>query len=122
MAKTGQDDTFYCNNPRTLRYTIADEEVGGALDLTGLAPKWALVRLKSDGTYDATPVLQKVLNSGITIVSVVDGQLNVQIDPVDTRDLAPGKYYHELEIFDNTGNGIVAATGTLTLLRNVTNT
>lgn len=128
MAKTGQDATIYRNNRVVLRFTVLDEDAAGEppLDITTYLIKYAIARLNAQGDpIVATPVID--LNSTTHPTKVVktdatQGKLEVILDETDTDDLsAPRDYYHELEVFDSLGNPVVAATGVLSVLPNVTN-
>jgi hypothetical protein len=124
MAETGLTDTMWAGNKRVLAYTVEDSDAGdgSAKDLTGLTVKWALSKMSSDGTYSTTAILEKATGgNGITVTDAAAGELEVDLDAADTSDLA-GDYYFELEVYDATPEGVVVATGTLTINRNVVNT
>lgn len=120
MAVTGLTDTMYAGNPRTFTFTVTDEDASGspAKDLTDLTPKLTLSRISaSTGLPLKTPEVEK---TG-TVTDAPNGVLTVALVPADTADLE-GEYYLELELFDLSDVGVVVATGTLTIQRNVTNT
>lgn len=121
MVVTSNTDTMYANNKRTLRFTITDEDAGGStpLDLTGYTAKWAIS--KEEGK--TTPILEKATGgNGITVTDAANGELEVALDPEDTVSLKPQAYYMELEVFDGSNDGLVVATGTLTIKANIVNT
>lgn len=125
MVNKNQDAEMYAGNKRSLQFTISDEDTTGspAKDLSGLTVKFALSLMDSSGNFQTTPTVEKTTdNSGeITISGSSNEIATVVLVPADTSALA-GDYYMELEAFDGTPAGIVLATGTLTIIRNVTNT
>ena len=125
MAVTDQAVTMYAGNLRTLRVTVTDEDVVGspAKDLTGLTVKWALSRQDTSGNFLTTPVLEKksTTPSELTVTDAPGGEFEVYLVPADTAALF-GTFYWEAEVFDATPAGVVVATGTLEILRNVVNT
>lgn len=130
MAKTDQNVTMYVNNQRTLKYTVTDDDNGGNVDLTAFNTlpadiKWTLSRINSSGTIlkDSPVVEKKESQSGeITISGSGNEVAEVNLDSADTATLQAGSYWMELELFDVAGERVVVATGTMTLLTNVTNT
>lgn len=123
MASINQNDSFYANNKRTLEFTITNKDVDpvAALDLTGKHLRWSMSRQNDDGSYSTNPVLQKTLSSGITVTDAAGGVAEVLLDAIDTLKLS-GKYHHELEVLDaDDTNAVIVATGTLTILKNITN-
>lgn len=127
MAVTGQVDTIYQGNRRTLRFTITDEDTSGspAKDLTGFTVKFALAKFDANGNPIKTnPLLD--LNSTanptqVIITDAVNGIVDVTLFPTNTSTLTPADYYIELEVFDGSGNGVVVATATLTINVNIIN-
>lgn len=122
MAAINQNDTFYANNKRTLLFTIMNKDVdpAAALVLTGLTLNWTLSRQNEDGSYSSVPVLVKSTSGGITIIDENAGKLSVELDSADTIKFS-GKYHQQLEVVDGSAEGIVVATGTITILKNVNN-
>jgi hypothetical protein len=123
MAKTNQDDTFYANNQRVLKFTVVDSDNGDiAFDLTGYTIKWALSKYNSKGAYLTTEILGKsTTGGGVVVTNAAGGLCEVTLDGADTASLS-GAYYHELEATDGLSVSIVLATGKLTILKNVVNT
>lgn len=122
MATTEQNDAFHAGNRRRLRFEIEDaDNAPDALDLTGLTAKWACAPLRFDRTFMEPASISKETGAGITVIgSAVDGVLEVELLGADSASLE-GEFYHELELFDGDGNGLVVATGTLTIYRNLIN-
>jgi len=126
MVVADQTDTMYANNRRVLKFTVTDEDNGGALDLTGLVVKFALARFDSEGQpIKSNPLVDKRsdVSAEVTITDAANGLVEVELVTSDTASLADQgetAYYFELEVFDGT-DPVVVATGTLTIRRNVTN-
>ena len=123
MARTEQDATFYSNNDFVLSFTLYDDDATPVtvLDITGASLTWALSHSLSANNPNKTPLLIKsTAAGGITITDAPNGLVSVTISDADTEFLR-GTFYHELELTDTSGNKSVQATGTITLLRNVTN-
>jgi len=132
MAETGQDFTMYAGERKTIRFAGTDQDDGTALDYaTDFAEvKWALTSINpSTGEFSTTPVLEKKSQvaqtetggNEIDFSGTGNNQADVQLINADTDTLA-GEYYQELEGFDANGEGVVLATGTITIIRNVENT
>lgn len=123
MARTDQDDEFYANNPRRLQFTVVDEDNADApFDLTSFTVRWAMSKMKPDGSFSTTPALTKTSegSGGITVTDAAAGELYVDLEDVDSAALH-GDYYHELEVFNADGEGVVVATGKLTINKNIKN-
>jgi len=126
MAVANQTDTIYAGNKRTLKFAVTDQDTAGspAFNLTNLIAKWTLARVGADGSVlTSAPVVEKKSTTGtqITITNAAGGLLEVYLVEVDTLTLL-GDFYFELELFDVAGAHVVVATGTMTILPNVTNT
>lgn len=67
---------------------------------------------------DETNIFKKSLEEGITKVG--DGQYAVRVAPEDTKDVAVGKYFYDLEIGVN-GDVFTVKKGVLELEADVTN-
>jgi hypothetical protein len=123
MVQTDQNDTMYAGNKRTLRFTVLDEDNNDApLDLTPFTIKWAMSKVNQEGQFLLTPVLEKILGSGITITGPDDNIAVVELLGADTDTLNAADYYMELELFDGSNESVVVATGTMTIIANVENT
>lgn len=123
MAQVDQDDTFYANNPRRLSFTVTDAgNADVAFDLTGFTAKWSMSKLKANGDFSKTPLLQKSVDEGsVVITGAAEGELYVDIDETDTANLL-GDFHHQLEVFNGSNEGVVVATGKLTILKNILET
>ncbi len=127
MAKTGQDAEVYQNNYWILRFTVVDEDAVGEppRNITSDRIFWSMTRVTQSGTplvndpifdFDSTDdpsiVVKTTPASGLVEVRIL-ASLNADVDP--------RSYWHELEVVDVSGNPVVSATGTLTVLHNVVN-
>lgn len=126
MAVKNQTDEAWVNNPHTQEFTVT--EGGSAKNLSGLVVRWGMVQLSASGDFAVSPlVLDYSTGTGeVVIVDAPNGRVDVNIPAADTASLSPPaaglKFYFELEVFDAGGaNGVVVATGTLTLLPNLVN-
>lgn len=125
MTVTGLTDTMYAGNKRTMIFTILDADNGNVpLDVTNKYVQWALSRFSPTGDYSTTPVLEKKSSNVLQIAKIdpTNGVVHVFLIPADTLALF-GDFYFELEVLASPGGeGVVVATGTLTINRNVANT
>lgn len=126
MAKTSQDATVYRKNKVTLRFTVLNQDIAGepVLNITGHTLKYAVARLGASGDpITGSPVidLSSATSAKVVLTDATNGKVEVRLEEEDTDLLPPGEYYQELEDFDASGDAVVAATGTLTVLPNVEN-
>ena len=99
---------FHAGDARPLDFTIYDEDPDNPgqpdltkpVDLSGAtAIRWGIGKAAGD----AAPLLSKSLGSGITVVTgpeAIDNVARVALAKADTKDLAPGRHYYELEVAD----------------------
>jgi hypothetical protein len=131
MTKTGQNFTMYARTRMLVRVVVTDSVTGDPDDLTEYASlKWTLSPFEPNSTsaFRRVAVLEKSSlvaqastgGNQIDVTGTDDNQADIQLIGADTEDLE-GSYYHELEGFDASGNGVVLATGTATILGNVVN-
>lgn len=123
MAETGQDDEFYSENARVLKFTLTDKDNADVpLVLAGLTIQWVMAEFNKNGEHKDTYILRKdngVLG-GVAITNSSGGLCEVTISKTDIVGIS-GDFYHELEVIDSLGDPVVNATGTLTILKNVKN-
>jgi len=130
MTTTSQDFTMYAGTRVTVQITVSDADGSGNDDLSSNYTElvWVLAPFENNSTseYRDVPVLTKKstvaqASTGgdeIDVAGSSNERADVQLIKADTEDLE-GSYYHELEGFDANGNGVVLATGTVTIRRNV---
>lgn len=92
---------------------------GAPVDLTG-ADLWFTAKLKvKDADVDA--VAQKTVGSGITVTDAVNGEALITLDPADTDGLTKETtLYCDVQLVEASGRVTTVASGTLTILRDVT--
>lgn len=125
------DQTFeiYAGNKVKLAFTLLDKDQEPAvpLDLTGRVLKFTLSKINATtGEFPATPKLEKksTVGSEIVITNAPGGECEVNLNGADT-DAFLGEFHFELEEYDPGGvdlDGVVLATGTCTILKNLVNT
>lgn len=101
MTELNQNFTMFQGDSKNIVVDISSDE---ALDLTGATIKWALKKK----VYSTENELLK------TITDATNGQVIIQLEPVDTANLT-GLYYHELELTDGAGNVSTIMTGNVTI-------
>lgn len=126
MVVANLTDAIYAGNRRIQRFTVTDEDTSGspAYDLTGLVVKYALARFGTNGEpLRSNPLLDfSSAVAQVTITDAANGIVEVELLPADTVDLTPADYYFELEVYNGAETeGVVVATGTLTVRTNVEN-
>lgn len=104
----------------TLDFKVTVKEGATPMNLTGLLDAW--MTAKSDITHtDANAVFVKRLGTGITVTNATGGEMKVKVAPADTNSLAPGlKLYYDLQIKTSASDIYTLATGTLTIIADVT--
>src|SRR5262245_31078550 len=128
MVQANLTSFLYAGNRRVMRFTVTNEDTAGSppYDLTSSIVKFALAAFGGNGlplkknpkldfsSLDASPQ--------VVVTTPLSGIVEVELLPADTINLAPGDYYFELEVFNNTQTqSVVVATGTLTIRTNVEN-
>ena len=127
MVVANLTDIIYAGNRRVQQFTVTDEDSVGspAYDLTGLIVKYALARFSNGAPLKDDPLLDFATTDGspqVVITVAASGIIEVTLLPADTSGLQPDDYYFELEVFNAAGDeGVVVATGTLTVRTNVEN-
>lgn len=122
MAERNQTDTIFAGNRHVVEFTVTDEDNSTPLNLTGLVLKYTIARFdQASNPITSSPLVEKITGTGIVHTDAVNGVAEVTFEESDTIDFVPDDYYFELEVFDATPEGVVVATGTLTVHPNVTN-
>lgn len=104
MTVKNQNFEMYAGDTKNIEITIS------SVNLAGASVKWAAKKT----IYDAVPALYKDTAGGITITDAAAGKFTIALAPADTADLS-GKYYHEAEVTDQSGNVSTVTTGTITI-------
>jgi hypothetical protein len=95
----------------TVNLHVGVTENSASKNLNGATIKWVLY-----DEVNESVVLTKTTVAGVTITNVLGGQFTVALTPTDTVNVAPGRYYHESEVTDETGNVSTIFTGHVTIL------
>lgn len=113
MTKQNQDFEIWQGVKRTVKIPVVDD-ADAAYTMTSATPEWRMFKSKLDDQADA--VLSKT-GGDIAIVNLDGTNDGVQfdIDPDDTKSIAPGTYYHEVRVIDVSGNEEVVTTGDVVL-------
>jgi len=85
------------------------------LNITG----WTLAFTLRKSAGDATVLITKTTDAGISLTAPLTGVFQVSLDDVDTIGLASGKYAYDVKRMD-AGAEAVLVYGTMTLLAEVT--
>lgn len=113
-TKTEQDATLYVGKDYTLKFTETDTE-----DLSNFNE---ITYAFADSNSAASNHFTKTKSGGgITTSGSSNEVAEVTINGSDTSSLSAGRYYHELETEDGSGNEQVAARGEVILLPSRTN-
>jgi hypothetical protein len=108
MALTNQNFKMVAGDTTALNVVLSDSS-GDSMNLTGASARWQLAL-----TNRGPALISKSIGAGITVTSALGGALTIVLEPEDTVDLS-GRYYHELEIVDSTGNVSTVTTGFVTI-------
>lgn len=101
MTKVSQDFTIYQNEPKSLVFTLP------AGSYAGLTGEWAAFE-----SFKMAPVVRKT--GGSVVIDDGADTATVSLLSTDITDLV-GDYFHELDLFDGSGDPIVTAVGILTV-------
>lgn len=110
MTRVAQDVDMIAGDTLNLNVTIYDGVTGANKSIANATIKWVLYDEATD-----TAALNKTLASGITITNGLLGQCTIALLPANTVSLAPGVYYHEVEVTDEAGNVSTVLTGHITI-------
>ena len=102
MTQVAQDFSIFQNEPKSLVFTLPTGDYSGVA-----SGEWAAFE-----KFGFSPVIQKTGGSVVTDDS--NDNVTVTLVSGDTEGLE-GDYFHELDLFDGSGNPIVSAIGTLTV-------
>lgn len=100
MPVIAQDFTLNVGDDQSLSFAAKQSDGTTALDLTGATVKWKLSRTPQT----AALVTKQTGGSGITVDSAASGTFTVTLESADTATLARGRYYHETQVIDASGN------------------
>lgn len=115
MPTERQDFCLWLGETRKLIVTVTDCDEN-PINLAGANIIWAMQMQHKDGPIE----VRKQTGDGITITDPTNGIFEVLLEPADTQDLPTGRYYHEAEVMDASGNVAVIFTGSAVLLPSIT--
>lgn len=110
----GQDFDLRTGNYRELVFYVSKLD-GSPMNLTsGFTAEWRFFRPSAQ-----TPFLTKKVgvSNDINMTNAAEGEVTVKLKKVDTIDLEPGVYYHELVVTDALNEDISVSSGNGTLYR-----
>ena len=97
MTKQNQDFTIWSGDDKVITVTVYDND-DVIVDITAATITWQLSQ-----NVNSAALITKTVGSGIALSDPTNGQFTVTLDPADTASLS-GRYYHEAEITDSSGN------------------
>jgi hypothetical protein len=112
---TQTDDRYIAGDSAVINATITLTDSNDT-NLSNASIRFVLARYAGD-----SPVVEKTLADGITIVDTANGEIAVHIDGADTEGIGErdgGDYYYEIEVTDSTGDVATVTTGTWVIYPN----
>jgi hypothetical protein len=106
VTKRNQDFSMHIGETKTIFIDLSNED-GSEFDPAGCTFEWWLAK-----TSHSDKTLQKKLGAGLILAT---GGINVVLDSVDTYDLVPELWYHELKIYLGSTGVSVSTVGTVHL-------
>ena len=101
---------MYQGDTKQVIITIYDED-GVILPLAGYDITWVVYHPTTKNV-----ILSKSLGSGITVPTPLNGEVIIELLPVDTENVVPNTYNHECEISTSTTDVATTTTGTIKIL------
>ena len=110
MVSTNQNFTIYAGDTNNVLVGIEEDDI--AASLTGASAVWILSSDIGSGSL--------VRITSDDFLSISGSTVTIAISPSHTSSLA-GKYYHELEVTDSSGNVSTTTTGVVTIKKSGAN-
>lgn len=110
MTYTGQNFEIYIGDAKQVIITAYDEN-DAILDLSGYDIVWVMYKSTTKNI-----MLSKSLGSGITVPTPSNGQILIDILPVDTENIVPNTYLHECEISTSPTDVSTITTGSVKVI------
>lgn len=96
-------DNWFIGEDRTFQFTVTKPD-GSAQPITGWSLEWVLRRHPAEGAA----LITKTTPTGVAITNGSAGVCEVRIAAADTRELAPGTYFHTLARSDQGSKTVLA--------------
>lgn len=110
-----QDISYFSGNDISFAGRFTDEATGDPLDLSGAQ---MLTYAVSRSATARTPLIEKQLGDGVTVVSPTGGLAQIVLGSSDTEPLS-GTYYHEVRLVNAQGRKMTLLYGKVTVLPNL---
>lgn len=110
MTVTSQDFTIFQGDVKQITISVTDE-ADDILPLDGYDIIWVWYR-----ATNKEEVLRMTLGDGITVPTPSNGQIKIDVLPVDTEDIVPNTYIHECEISTSPTDISTVTVGTVKVL------
>jgi hypothetical protein len=114
MTRENQDFAMWSGDTKNVRITVYDEN-DAVFNISGCTIRWRLMRSK----MASASLVTKATGSGIVITDGPNGLFTVTLAPTDTASLNHGRYYHEAEVVDGSGNVATVTVGEITINRDI---
>ena len=111
MAATNQIASIHAADYRELEVTVRDPN-GNAVTPQGLTAIYKVSRNLSSGNA----LIIKTVGDGITLETTGEDEtmlIRIVLNPSDTAEVRPGRYYHEIEVKDGSNRPFTVLTGEL---------
>lgn len=116
MPAAAQDITHYVGDSLTIQLGPVLDADGGLSDLSGATARWWMA--KSVTATGADIYVKKAGGDGLVLDGNTAGEwtITITLDPSDTEGKSAGKFYHECEVVDSSGNVSTVTVGKFTLM------
>ena len=108
MTYINQHFVMWSGDDKVITVTVYDND-DDVVDITDATITWRLSQ-----NVDSAALITKTVGDGITISDPTNGIFTITLEPSDTAPLS-GRYYHECEITDATGDISTGAVGHATI-------
>lgn len=92
---------------------------GELLDLTGFEVHWCLYRDRALNPFLTKKSTDPNPANGVLITNAEKATIRITIRSEDTKNLAQGRYYHEIQIVDSNQQASTVASGDIVLVNKV---
>ena len=106
-----QDFSIPSGDDVVLNFTVSDDQMSS---LSGATVRWRAYHQKFTVPYGEPVISKQTGGNGITITNAANRLFDVSISESDTQNLT-GRYYHEAEVEDASGNKSTVTIGIMTI-------